>query len=68
MKYSLGDIVVTRKAHVCGSNKWEITRMGADIKAKCIKCGREIIVFKAVFDKKVKSIECKNTDVENQNI
>jgi len=61
MKYNIGDKVITRKPHVCGSNVWEITRIGADIKAKCDKCGREIIVFKTTFDKKIKEVKVNNT-------
>lgn len=57
MKYGLGDHVVTKKPHVCGSFEWEILRTGAEIKAKCIKCGREIIMFKADFDKKIKTVK-----------
>ena len=35
MKYSIGDHVLTKKKHVCGSNEWEVMRMGIDIKLKC---------------------------------
>ena len=27
-----------KKAHACGTNEWLITRMGVDIKIKCIHC------------------------------
>ena len=30
--YHLHDIVEMKKPHACGSNAWEITRVGADIK------------------------------------
>ncbi len=30
--FDLGDIVEMKKSHPCGSNRWEIIRMGADIK------------------------------------
>ncbi|MBN2299764.1 MAG: DUF951 domain-containing protein [Acholeplasmataceae bacterium] len=59
MRYSIGDHIVTKKAHVCGSYEWEVLRMGVDIKLKCIKCGREIMMFKADLDKKIKSISLK---------
>ena len=35
-EYKLGSIVVMKKQHPCGSNEWEITRVGADIKIKCL--------------------------------
>ena len=34
--YQIGTKVIMKKAHPCGTNLWEITRLGADIKLKCI--------------------------------
>jgi hypothetical protein len=38
MEYNIGDIVKTKKTHPCGSNQWEITRIGVDFKLKCQGC------------------------------
>jgi len=35
---ALGDIIQTKKKHPCGSDKWEVTRIGADVKLKCLTC------------------------------
>ena len=51
--YQLGDIIKTKKPHVCGSKEWEITRTGADYKLKCCGCGREIMMPKYELDKKI---------------
>ena len=32
--YGLGSIVIMKKQHPCGTNEWEIVRVGADIKIK----------------------------------
>lgn len=45
-----------KKAHPCGSNEWEIIRVGADIKIKCIACGRSIMMPRIEFNKKLKKI------------
>lgn len=42
MESNIGDIVETKKIHPCGSNKWEITRVGVDFKLKCLGCGHII--------------------------
>ena len=42
--YKLGSIVMMKKDHPCGTNKWEVVRMGADIKIKCLECGRFIML------------------------
>lgn len=54
MNYSVGDRIITKKAHPCGSNEWEIIRVGADIKIKCLKCGRIVMVGLDKFPKLIK--------------
>lgn len=44
MIYSIGDKVISKKAHPCGGNEWTIVRVGADIKLKCDKCGHIIMI------------------------
>ncbi len=53
-----------KKPHACGTNEWKITRMGVDIKIKCVHCGREIMMDRMEFEKKLKKVigeknECK---------
>lgn len=55
-EYKLGSIVMMKKNHPCGENKWEITRLGADIKIKCLKCDRSIMLPRIEFNKKIKKI------------
>ena len=52
--YEIGDIVEMKKPHPCGTNKWQITRVGVDIKIKCVNCKREIMMDRLEFDKKLK--------------
>lgn len=54
--YNLNDVVVMKKPHPCGTNEWEIVRIGADIKIKCCNCGRTIMLPRIEFNKKLKKI------------
>ena len=56
-KYKLGSKVIMKKQHTCGTNLWTITRVGVDIKIKCIACGRSIMIDRVEFDKKLKKVE-----------
>ncbi len=51
--YDLGDIVEMKKPHACQANRWQIIRMGADIKIKCTNCGH-IVMMRRDFTKKLK--------------
>ena len=52
----LGDLVQMRKTHPCGSDKWTVIRVGADIKMRCEKCGRIVMLERPVFDKRMKKL------------
>lgn len=54
--YKLNDKVVMKKPHACGTNEWIITRVGVDIKIKCIHCNREIMMDRLEFEKKLRRI------------
>lgn len=64
--YSLGDIVVMKKPHACGENRWEVIRIGADFKIKCLNCGHIVMITRKDFEKKVKSIKTKAIDVSDE--
>lgn len=62
--FNLGDVVETKKGHPCGSNQWEIIRLGADIKIKCVGCGRLVMLPRVKFERSVKKIVKSNSDSE----
>lgn len=55
-EYKVGTKVVMKKQHPCGTNLFEITRLGVDIKIKCVNCGRTIMLPRVDFNKKIKKI------------
>jgi len=52
----LDDIVVLKKGHACGANKWKIVRYGADIKLQCVNCDRIVMMPRVDVKKKVVKI------------
>jgi len=54
MRINLGDEVRLRKVHPCGGDVWEVTRTGMDIRVKCLKCGRSVLLPRSQFEKQVK--------------
>lgn len=55
--YNLYDKVKMKKAHPCGSSDFTIVRTGADIKIKCDKCGRVVMLSVPDFLKRLKSVK-----------
>ncbi|MEZ4358380.1 MAG: DUF951 domain-containing protein [Eubacteriales bacterium] len=56
MELNLNDIVKMKKKHPCGEDRFLIIRTGMDVKAKCLKCGRIIMLPYEDFVKKVKKV------------
>jgi hypothetical protein len=55
-QYELNSIVMMKKPHPCKNNLFQITRLGIDIKIKCLNCGRSIMLNRVDFDKKIKKV------------
>ena len=57
MEYDLNDIVELKKDHPCKKSKqWQIIRMGADIKIKCLGCDAVVMLPREKFNKRLKKV------------
>jgi hypothetical protein len=64
-EFKLDDIVQMKKKHPCGTNRWKIIRLGADIRIKCMGCNHSVLIPKKDFLKKVKSAELEAPKMNN---
>lgn len=64
MQLALGNVVQMRKQHPCGSDRWVIIRTGADIKIRCLGCGRVVMLDRVEFEKRVRKIWESNPENE----
>jgi len=56
-EFNVGDTVIMKKGHPCGENRWSVIRTGADVKIKCLGCGRIVMLPRQEFVKKLKKVE-----------
>lgn len=61
-KFELGDVVQMKKGHPCGSDTWEVIRLGADIKIKCTGCNRLVMLPRSKFVKDAKKVVKKSEE------
>jgi len=59
MDIKVGNIVRLKKKHPCGSNEWEVLRIGADFRLKCMGCEHQIMIARKLVEKNVKEIREK---------
>ena len=60
MAYAVGKIVQLKKKHPCGSQEWEILRVGADFRLKCMGCGHQIMVPRKMVEKNTRGLREKD--------
>ena len=58
-KYAVSDIVKLKKPHPCGSAEWEILRVGADFRLKCMGCGLMVMVPRKLVEKNDRGLKKK---------
>ena len=56
MDIQVGDILTMKKQHPCGEKRWEVLRIGADFKLRCLGCGP-----RAKFEKMIRQVDRKET-------
>lgn len=59
MDYEVGDIVTLKKQHPCGSKEWEILRVGADFRLKCMGCSHQVMMARKLVEKGTKALRKK---------
>jgi hypothetical protein len=57
------DIVRLRKPHPCGSHKWKVLRLGADIRLECLGCHRIVMLTRRKLSQRLKTVV---TDQDNK--
>ncbi len=56
MDILVGDTLVMKKKHPCGSQEFAVLRVGMDFKMKCAGCGHEIMNPRNKVEKHIKYV------------
>lgn len=59
MDFQIGDVIKLKKAHPCGTNAWQITRVGMDFKLKCTGCGHLVMLPRKQVEKSFRGVVSK---------
>ena len=56
MDVQVGDILVMKKEHPCGTKQWLVLRSGMDFRLRCTGCGHELL--RIGMDFRLKCLGC----------
>ena len=56
MDIGVGDVVRLRKEHPCGGDEWQVVKLGIDIRIKCLKCQRLVLLERRTLERRIKTL------------
>ena len=56
MDIQVGDRLTMKKKHPCGSDQWQVLRVGMDFKLRCLGCGHEIMSPRNNIERNIRKV------------
>ena len=53
VEFRVGDVLELRKAHPCGSARWTVVRIGADIGLVCGGCAHRVTLERRLLERRL---------------
>ncbi len=57
MDVRVGDLLTMKKPHPCGEHRWQVLRIGADFRMRCLGCGREVMAPRSKIERHIRKID-----------
>lgn len=54
LKLLVGDVLELKKPHACGANEWEVIKLGMDIRLRCRRCGRVVMLLRSRLERRIR--------------
>jgi hypothetical protein len=66
IEFGIGDIIRLRRRHPCGTDTWQVVRLGADIGIRCRGCGRRVLLERRALERRLVAFveRAERTDLE----
>lgn len=58
--FYINDILEMKKKHPCGGYLFRVLFAGSDVKIRCEKCGREMVIPRVKLEKNIKKVISEN--------
>ena len=64
MDIHVGDILKMKKAHPCGSQEWQVMRVGMDFKLRCEGCSHDLMLPRSKVEKNIRKVTRDGAPIE----
>ena len=55
-KIAVGDLLEMKKPHPCGSDEFDVLRIGSDLRIRCRGCGHDVTVPRLKIEKNIREV------------
>ena len=66
MDVQVGDILVMKKEHPCGTKQWLVLRSGMDFRLRCTGCGHGLMLPRSKAEKSIRAVFREGKRVDKQ--
>ena len=66
IKFFKDDILIMKKNHPCGSDRFLVKRAGSDVRIACVGCGRDTVLPRVKLEKSIKKVISAAPNVESE--
>lgn len=56
IQFSVGNQLVMKKKHPCGTDTFNVMRCGSDVRLVCTGCGRDLMLEREKVEKSIKRV------------
>ena len=56
IQFLVGDQLVMKKQHPCGTDTFKVARCGSDVRLVCTGCGRDLMLAREKVEKSIKRV------------
>lgn len=60
IRFSVGDRLIMKKKHPCGSDGFTVLRTGSDVRILCEGCKRDLTIDRESLEKRIRRVESAN--------
>ena len=65
LEIRIGDVVRLRKPHPCGSDVWQVVRVGADIGLRCQGCSHRVLLPRSATERRIKEFVSRSSTTKS---
>ena len=66
LKFEAGDILIMKKPHPCGQRQLEVLRVGAEVRVRCVGCGRDMVLDRIKLEKSIRRVHSASPEQKTE--